>query len=191
MVKTAVVFIADGSEEIEALSPVDYLRRAGVDVTLVSVGTSARTVVCSHKVSVNADFTLDAYLDSHGELPDAVVVPGGMPGAEHIAAAVRAVSFVAEMHRAGRLVCSICASPAVVLPATGALEGKTWTCYPQMEGRAQKYLGGYKAGVPFVHDGNLITGRGPGAAEEFSMEIVRSLVGEEIARKVKEGSLQR
>lgn len=189
--KTAVVFIADGSEEIEALTPVDYLRRAGVEVALVAAGTSARTVVCSHKVSVNADFTLEAYLSSSRELPDAVVVPGGMPGAENIASDTRAVSFISEMQRNGRLVCSICASPAVVLPATGALDGKAWTCYPGMEARAEKYLGSHRNDAPFVHDGNLITGRGPGAAEEFSMEIVRTLAGEETARKVKEGSLQR
>jgi hypothetical protein len=82
IMKKAVVFIADGSEEIETLTPVDYLRRAGVEVSLVSVGTAGRTVGMAHGVSVNADVTLETYLsDSGNALPDAVVIPGGMPGA--------------------------------------------------------------------------------------------------------------
>lgn len=190
--KSAVVFIADGSEEIETLTPVDYLRRAGVEVKLVSVGSNSRTVTCSRNVSINADITLDAYLSSCGSsLPDAVVVPGGMPGAKNIAECRSAISFINAMDAEKKLVCSMCASPALVLSRTTALNGKKWTCYPDMESNAGENQKNHVAGVPFVHDSNLITGRGPGTAEEFSMEIVKTLAGEDTWKKVKASSIQR
>ncbi len=188
----AVVFIADGSEEIEMITPVDYLRRAGVEVALCSVGSSDRTVTCSHGVRVTADFTLEEYTKSFpNEKPDAVVVPGGMPGATNIASCKRAISFLQEQNDAGRLVCAICAAPAVVLGKTEILKGKKWTCYPEMEKEAPDFAETHCASVPFVHDKNLITGRGPGAAEEFSMEIVKTLAGSEVAQKIRRGSVQR
>lgn len=187
--KKAVVYIANGSEEVETLSPVDYLRRAGVEVVLVAVADE-KTVVCSHKVSINSDMTLKEYL-ALDELPDAVVVPGGMPGSTNIADNTGAVDFVKRMNESGKLVCAICAAPAVVLPKTGALVGKKWTCYPNMENEAPEYAGNHINNQPFVHCDNLITGRGPGAAEEFSMEIVKTLMGEEVAAKIKAGSVQR
>lgn len=190
--KKAVVFIADGSEEIETLTPVDYLRRAGIDVTLVSVGSDSRTVICSHKVSVNADITLDAFLSSCGDvLPDAVVVPGGMPGTRNIASCMSVLSFIDAMEKEKKLICAICAAPALVLSKTKALPGKKWTCYPDMESEAGEEVKNYISKVPFVHDGNLITGSGPGAAEEFSMEIVKTLAGEAAWNKVKTSSQQR
>lgn len=190
--KSALVFVTDGTEEVEAVSPIDYLRRAEVSVTVVSVGTASRTVTMSRKVSVNADITLESYLSAQsGGLPDAVIVPGGMPGASNIAASKSAVALLEEMFRAGKLVCAICASPALVLSKTSALEGRNWTCYPGMEGNASGFASGYKADKPFVHDGNVITGRGPGAAEEFSLEIVRTLCGQDVADKVSKGALLR
>ena len=190
--KNVLVFIADGSEEIEALSPIDYLRRAGLSVSVVSVGTASRTVTMAHKVSVNADITLESYLSSAADsLPDAVVVPGGMPGAANIAASRSAVALLEACCRAGKLVCAICAAPALVLSKTSALEGKSWTCYPGMEGNAAAFSAGHREGVPFVHDGNVITGRGPGAAEEFSMEIVKTLCGQEAFDTIRKGALLR
>ena len=205
--KKALVFIADGSEEIETLTPVDYLRRAGVEVTLAAVTGcnvlsdseegAAYVAQCSHGVSVIADaHVMDFFDDVTGKLdesllPDAVVVPGGMPGSTNIASCREVVELVSAMNKAGRLVCAICAAPSVVLPLTGALEGKKWTCYPGMEERAKEYASGYVSGLPFVHDSNLITGRGPGAAEEFSMEIVSALCGKEKALEIKTGSCQR
>lgn len=187
--KKAVVFIADGTEEIEVITPVDYLRRAAVQVTLVSVSQS-RTVTASHGVSINADMTLESYLSAGEELPDAVVVPGGMPGTTNIAECRAAVDFVSQMNDAGKLVCAICAAPGLVLPLTGALKGKSWTCYPGCEEKAGEFVKTHKDEA-FVHDANLITGRGPGAAEQFSMEIVRTLTGDAIFTKIKEGSMQR
>ncbi|MBP5438093.1 MAG: DJ-1/PfpI family protein [Treponema sp.] len=186
--KKAVVFIADGTEEIEVITPVDYLRRAAVQVTLVSVSQS-RTVTAAHGVSINADMTLESYLSAGEELPDAVVVPGGA-GTKNIAACRTAVDFVTQMDKAGKLVCAICAAPGLVLPLTGALKGKAWTCYPGCEENAGEFVK-TRRDEAFVHDANLITGRGPGAAEQFSMEIVRTLTGDAIFTKIKEGSMQR
>ena len=114
-----------------------------------------------------------------------------MPGSTNIAENAKAVDFVRKMNDSGKLVCAICAAPAVVLPKTGALAGKKWTCYPQMEDSATDFVGNHVDSVPFVHCENLITGRGPGAAEEFSMEIVRTLAGADVAAKIKAGSVQR
>ncbi len=186
--KRAVVFITDGSEEIETLSPVDYLRRAKVDVTLVAVSNN-KTVKCSRGVTVTADKTI-AELDLN-DLPDAVVVPGGMPGTKVLAGDKTVVETVKKMNAEGRLVCAICAAPALVLPQTGVLDGKEWTCYPGMENEAAAFKSKYVSGKAFVKSGNLITGRGPGAAEEFSMEIVKSLMGEAVYSQVKADAQQR
>lgn len=190
--KNVVVFIADGSEEVETLTPVDYLRRAGLDVTLVSVGTESRTVTCSHKVCVTADITLEAYLSSCGDtLPDAVIVPGGMPGTKNIAACASAISFINAMDAENKLVCAICAAPALVLSKTTALKDKKWTCFTDMESNAGEFQKNFIAGKPFVHDANVITGRGAGTAEEFAMEIVKTLAGEETWQRIKTSTLQR
>ncbi|MBR1912827.1 MAG: DJ-1/PfpI family protein [Treponema sp.] len=190
--KNVVIFIADGSEEVETLTPVDYLRRAGLDVTLVSVGTQSRTVTCSHKVCITADITLEAYLSGCGGiLPDAVVVPGGMPGTKNIAASASAITFINAMDAEKKLICAICAAPALVLSKTTALQGRKWTCFTDMESDAGVFQKTFVGGTPFVHDANVITGRGAGAAEEFAMEIVKTLAGEEIWRKIKTSTLQR
>lgn len=190
--KKVVVYLADGFEEIEALSPIDYLRRAGAEVTVVSISKSGRSVDGAHGITVNADMTFDAYLSSIGDvLPDAVVVPGGMPGASNIAANDKAITFINVMKENNKLVCAICASPAIVLSKTSALEGKKWTCYPGMHDNAKDYVNLHVEDVPFVHDENLITGRGPGAAEQFSMEIVRTLFGEDVAKKVSSAACMR
>ena len=186
--KSAVVFIADGSEEIETITPVDYLRRAKVDVTLVAVSKD-KTVKCSRGVSFTADKTISE-LDLNA-LPDAVVVPGGMPGTNVLAGDKTVMDVVKRMNEEGRLVCAICAAPALVLPQTGALDGKEWTCYPGMEAQVPAYKSKYVSGKPYVKSGNLITGRGPGAAEEFSMEIVKSLMGDAVYSQVKADAQQR
>lgn len=198
MAKKAIVFFAEGTEEIEALTPVDYLRRAGVEVTLAAVGGSEELcfVRGSHGITVGTDSTAAALAkeaeNASGAFPfDAVIVPGGLPGSTNIASDADACAIIRRMNADGRLVCAICAAPAVVLPATGALDGKAWTCYPGMESEAPAYISACKAGAPFVHDANLITGRGPGAAEEWAMEIVRTLCGADVAQKVHDISMQR
>lgn len=194
MEKNVLVFLADGFEEIEALTPVDYLRRAGVNVILAATRTSSRNVKGAHEVTVLADITLDSYLASVGsKLPDAVVVPGGMPGALNISNCNQALSLIDAMVENKKIVAAICAAPALVLSKTKALEGKKWTCYPNMETEkdAQKFACNHLSDIPFVKDGLFLTGRGPGAAEQFSMELVNMLCGTEIADKIKKASVQR
>lgn len=194
MEKNVLVFLADGFEEIEALSPVDYLRRSGVNVILAATRTSSRNVKGAHGITVLADITLDSYLASIGDkLPDAVVVPGGMPGALNISNCNQALSFIDVMIENKKIVAAICAAPSLVLSKTKALEGKKWTCYPNMETEkdAQKFSSNHISDVPFVKDDLLLTGRGPGAAEQFSMELVSMLCGKETADKIKKAAVQR
>lgn len=188
--KKVVVLIAQGFEEIEALSPVDYLRRAKADVVLAATATEGKTVTASHKVSVNCDTTLDEVL-GEATLPDAVVIPGGLPGATNIAGCKAALTFIERMFDAGKIVAAICASPALVLGKTKVLQGKDWTCYPQMEENVSPELQKRHKTAPFVTDGNVVTARGAGAAEQFSMELVRLLCGESERDRIAKATVQR
>ena len=194
--KTAAVFFADGFEEIEALSPVDYLRRAGVNVLTVAVPSPTTkdkyVVTSSHKVPMIMDLTLDEYIAEYGKsLPDCVVLPGGSTGADNLAATPKLLSHLEACYNSGKLTAAICASPAVVFGKTNILKDKKWTCYPGMEDCAKAdYLPGYSNKV-FITDGNLVTSRGPGASEQFAMELVKLLVNEETAKKIHDGTQQR
>ena len=194
--KTAAVFFADGFEDIEALSPVDYLRRAGVEVITVGVKgmpfNDTMIVTSSHNVPMIMDMSLDTYMKKFGaSIPDCVVCPGGGKGAINLSECHALLEHLEKAWDAGRLVAAICAAPAVVLGKTKIPAGKKWTCYPDMEGESKpEYQNGYSNKV-FITDGNLVTSRGPGAAEEFAMELVRILAGEEVYRKVHDGAQQR
>ena len=191
-----LVLLADGFEEVEALTPVDYLRRAGVEVTTVSIPSPTTKdeliVTSSHKIQVIADTTLKAYLSKYGEnVPDLVFCPGGSVGAENLSNCKELLAHLEKCFDNGKFVSAICASPAVVLGKTKIPEGKKWTCYPGMHKESKEnYQNGYEDKV-FVTDGNLITARGAGAAEEFSIELIRLLCGAEAAKKVHDGTIQR
>lgn len=189
--KKVVVLLANGFEEVEALTPVDYLRRVGVEVTVLAVGTSSRTVEGARKISVNADMTLEAYVSACAELPDAIIVPGGMPGTVNLSKSIQTLSLIDQMYDGGKLVCAICAAPALVLSKTKVLAGRKWTCYPGMDSDAPEYAEKHVADVPFVTDGNVVTSRGAGTAEEFAMEIVGILCGEETKEKLRVQTVQR
>lgn len=202
-----VVFLASGFEEIEALSPVDYLRRAKQDVILVALpvaGNFGRLVTSSHNVTLQADKTFEEFTAEIGsDLPDAVFVPGGMPGSKNVAAFAPALDFIKKMFEQRKLVAAICAAPVVVLAKTGVLAGKRYTCFPGMNENLAEYCGGddvvavamegakHCPDEPFVVDGNVITGRGAGAAEQFAMAMVEYLCGAETAAKIKEATVQR
>ena len=194
--KTAAVFFADGFEDIEALSPVDYLRRAGVDVTTVAVPSKSMNgkhiVTSSHNVRMIMDMTLEEYLERFGDnIPDCVVCPGGSVGADNLADCKQLLSHLENAWREDKIVAAICAAPAVVLGKTFIPEGKKWTCYPGMQSASNpSYVKNYSNKV-FITDGNLVTARGPGAAEEFSMELVKILAGDEVYKKIHSGSQQR
>ena len=192
----AAVFFADGFEDIEALSPVDYMRRAGIEVITVGVkGTpfnATMIVTSSHKVPMIMDTTLDAFLKDYAdELVDCVVCPGGGLGAQNLSQDEKLLAYLEKCNEKKKLVAALCASPAVVLGKTNILINKKWTCYPGMQDNEKpEYLGDYSNQV-FITDGNLVTGRGPGASEQFAMELVRILAGQETYEKIHTGSCQR
>ncbi|MCH5290894.1 MAG: DJ-1/PfpI family protein, partial [Treponema sp.] len=133
--RTVAVLLAPGFEEIEAITVIDYLRRAEIGVTTVAVpadGAEGTTVTGSHGIPVVADTTLAAYRAAR-TVPDAIYSPGGMPGAANIGANADALDLIAAVAGAGKLVAALCAAPVVVLAKTGLLAGRRYTCYPGME----------------------------------------------------------
>lgn len=174
MAKTAFVPIADGSEEIEACTIIDVLRRAGVQVTVA--GVRVRQITASRGVVLVADKTV---ADCEGEVFDAIVLPGGMPGAEHLRDCEPLIAMLKAQQAAGRLYAAICAAPAVVLTPHGLLEGKTATGYPSMLDQLPE-----ASTERVVVDGNCVTSQGPGTAMAFAVELVRQLCGEAKAEEV-------
>lgn len=183
--KKACVLLAEGFEEVEAVTPIDYLRRAGIEVTIFGVGTmSARG---SHGIAIAADEALDA--DKATRRFDAVIVPGGMPGATHLAESRDVVALIQRHFAAGLIVAAICAAPAVVLHgACGILAGKRFTGFPGTEAQVK---GGLPVDERVVVEGNLITSKGAGSAGEFSIAIIAALLGDEAARTIAERVLLR
>jgi 4-methyl-5(b-hydroxyethyl)-thiazole monophosphate biosynthesis len=193
MAKKALVLLADGFEEVEAITPVDYLRRAGIEVTLAAIGRS-QTVMGSHSIPVAADTTLAELAEraqkklNDASVYDAVVVPGGGTGAANLAASRETGAILKEMAASGKWVCAICASPAVVFAPLGILAGKKFTCYPGLEKevRAESAAAGARWSEDrVVIDGNIITSRSAGTAGEFSAAIISKLVSEEAAGDLK------
>ncbi|MDR0496612.1 MAG: DJ-1/PfpI family protein [Treponema sp.] len=183
MAKNVIVLLAEGFEEVEAITPIDYLRRAGIEVTVASIGKEL-AVTGSHGIKVTADICLDSFLDpgtQNLEVCDGVVVPGGLPGADNLAASKATGAFLKEMAVSGKLVSAICASPARVLAPLGLLEGKKFTCYP---GEEAKVSNAEWKQDRVVVDGNVITSRGAGTAGEFACAIVDRLLGEGEGKKI-------
>lgn len=178
-----IVFLAAGFEEVEALTVVDYLRRVNpIKVDMVAIGDSLQ--VCgSHQIEVKADKHIDelANLDAY----EAVIIPGGMPGAANLRDDQRVVKIVREMHDAGKLVAAICAGP-IVLEKAKIIDGKKVTSYPGFEKDLPNSIYLQDA---VVKDGNLITSRGPGKAVDFALEIVTVLVGVKEAETLRKNIL--
>jgi len=181
--KKAVVLLAEGFEEVEALTPVDYLRRAGVEVR--TLGVAGSTVRGGHGIAVQADIELSKLeVSKLTEEADCVVVPGGGKGAENLAASPAAVELIKRQFASGKLVAAICAAPAVVLHgACGILKGRRFTGFP---GTEKNVVGATFSEDRVVEDGNLITSRSAGCAGEFSRAIVKALVGEKAADELAE-----
>ena len=175
-----VIFLADGFEEVEAITPADYLRRAGIEVILAGVGTDTPTG--SRGISVVADI---AVTDLNG-IPDGIVLPGGMPGSRNLAASEHVARLSREVMRTGGLVASICAAPALALGSFGLLKGRSYTCYPGFE---EHVSDGDFSDERVVVDGNLITSRVVGTAGDFSLALIRYLTGDEAAEKIAEAVL--
>ena len=178
--KKVYVFLADGFEDVEALIPVDVLRRGGVDVTTVSI-SDFPLVTSAHGVNIEADIMFE-----QGDFSDAdlIFLPGGMPGASNLFAHKGVCKVVVDQFAAGRKVAAICAAPGVVLGQLGILEGKKATCYPGFE----QMLDGatYTADLVTV-DGNVTTAEGPAAAFPFAYELLAQLVDKKTADQIAEG----
>jgi len=167
------VFLADGFEEVEALVPVDMLRRAGAEVK--TVGVTGKVVTSSHNVPVTADITKEEIsLNSSLEL---IVLPGGMPGSNNLEAdetVQKAINYCTENDI---FVSAICAAPKI-LGHKGLLKGRKATCFPGFE---NDLIGAELTGLPAVRDGKFITGKGAGAAFTFGAEMLKALYGTEKA----------
>ena len=169
------VLLAEGFEEIEALEPVDIMRRAGLEVA--TVGIAGKTVRGSHGISVNADMELDGV--DPGKM-DVLVLPGG-PGHELLDASNEVHYLINTAHANGKYIAAICAAPSVI-GKKGLLRDKNATCFPGYE----DYLYGAKiTDEKAVVDGKFITARGAGAAAEFGFAIVTELCGAEAAQKLR------
>lgn len=177
------IFLADGFEEIEALSTIDILRRAGLDVKSVTINEH-RTVTGAHNVKVEADMTFkEADFDS----TDWMILPGGMPGASNLHN-FRALGELLRIHSAKGRIAAICAAPAVVLAPLGLLDGRHATCYPGFEDALT--LGGAEhKDERVVIDGNIVTANGPSSAFLFALTIVSLTLGHQAAENVATGML--
>ncbi len=171
-------FLADGFEELEAIAPIDMLKRAGLEV--VTVGVTGETVTGSHNIRFVPDCVIDDItLD---DSVDAVILPGGLPGAtnlENSAAVQRAIDFAAENDK---LVCAICAAPQI-LGHKGLLKGRSAIAYPGFE---KELTGADISSEYVVRDGNFITAKGAGVAVEFGLEIVSALVSSDKAGQIRQ-----
>ena len=171
------LFLAEGFEEIEALTPVDILRRGKVN--LKTVGVTGKNVTGSHGITVTADMTIDE-LDDLSDA-QAVILPGGMPGTLNLEADKRVISAIKYCVENNRFVAAICAAPSI-LGHLGVLDGKRATAFPGFE----KDLIGAEFYNDFVaHDGNIITAKGMGVSVEFGLEILAAIKDTETANNVR------
>lgn len=175
------VFLADGFEDIEALAPIDILRRGGMDVVTVSV-MDYQLVESAHGVSVMAD----ALFDDVASFSDAdlLVLPGGMPGAANLYNHAGLRQVLLDQQEREERIAAICASPGVVLAPLGILSGKRATCYPGFE---QTLEGATYTGDLCTVDGNVTTGEGPAAAFPFAYELLSQLKDADTAQQVAAG----
>lgn len=171
------IFMANGCEEIEGLTVVDIVRRAGLDITMISISGS-REVTSSHNVTFLADAIKNDV--DYNEF-EGIILPGGMPGTLNLGADETVVQVIRQFARERKLVAAICAAPSI-LGQEHILEGKNATCHPGFE---DKLLGAVWKKEPVVVDGNIITSRGMGTAIDFGLEIVRYFTDEGTVEKLK------
>lgn len=181
-----LIALAQGCEEIEAVTVIDLLRRAGI--TVVSASLDGAPVNASRGTVLLADTTLDSALQQSLDTPfDMIVLPGGMPGSEHLKNDARIIRHLQQMAAAGQYIAAICAAP-MALHAAGVLEDKRATSFPgvldQLPG-SHIYLED-----AVVVDGNIITSRGPGTAMDFALKLIELLLGKPQRNQV-EDQLQR
>lgn len=173
------IILGKGFEEVEAVAPMDILRRGGVDAAFAGIG--GKTVSGTHSIQITADTTVEK-IDL--AKTDMLIIPGGMGGVESIEGSKAAMELVKKAYEKGIPLGAICAGPRV-LGRVGALKGKHAVCYPGMDSQ----MGGALIDNSRMActDGNIVTGRGPGAAISFGLEVLKFLRGEKAAEQVAEG----
>ncbi len=181
MPKRALLILAEGFEETEAIAPCDALRRSGVQVVLA--GLDSLEVKGAHGVKVKAEVLISDIKDDF----DALVLPGGGIGAKNLSASAKVTEIISSMHKKGKIIAAICASPAMVLSPTGILDGKRATGYP---GTERNFAKGVKVtGDDVVCDGNILTSKGPGTALHFGIKLAELLAGKETSEEIKKKML--
>ncbi|CAK7065768.1 DJ-1 family glyoxalase III [Tissierella sp.] len=180
--KKVILFLAEGFEEVEALTVVDYLRRKDINVDTVSI-TEDNEVKGAHEIVVLADKTINDIKDIDDY--DAVIIPGGLPGATNLRDNDKVIDVVKKINENGKLTAAICAGP-IVLERAGIIKDKEITSYPGFEDDLKN---GVYIEKNVVRDGNIITARGPALAVDFAIEIIRYLLGEEKAEELKKDIL--
>ncbi len=174
--KKVYVFLAEGFEEMEAVTPVDLLRRVNVDAKFVSI-TGNKAVTGAHGVTYQADLLFEEIEDD----ADMLVLPGGMPGTTNLMAHAGLAELLVKQYDARKWVAAICAAP-MVLGALGIVMGRFATIYPGME---EYLVGAELSSDEVVLDGNVITSRAPGTAIPFALKLVEVLVSESYAEHLK------
>nr|WP_302663178.1 DJ-1 family glyoxalase III [uncultured Agathobaculum sp.] len=170
------ILLAEGFEEVEALTPVDLLRRAGIETKLV--GVTGETVCGARGISVVTDFGMDEIDLSSADM---LVLPGGMPGTTNLYADNRVTDAVRTMADADKYIAAICAAPSIILGGMGLLEGRKATCYPGMEDGMK---GAESVKTTCVTDGKFITSCGVGGALDFACALITALAGREKADEI-------
>lgn len=168
------VMLAEGFEEIEALTVVDYARRAGIEVK--TVGITGVVVTGSHGIPVTADLQPE-----ETEIPDMVVLPGGLPGTNYLNDSEYVRNTVTACLEKGGMAAAICAAPSI-FGGMGLLKGKTAICYPGFE---DQLIGATISEESVVRDGNIITAKSAGVANEFAYAIIAAFKGEEKAEEIR------
>jgi 4-methyl-5(b-hydroxyethyl)-thiazole monophosphate biosynthesis len=179
--KRVLVPLAEGFEELEAVTIIDVLRRAGIDVVIAALGESP--VAGSHGIRIAADTPLGALAEQQFDM---IAMPGGMPGADHLRKDARIAELIHRLRGQGKPVAAICAAP-MVLAAAGVLDGRRATSYPGFLKDAQQTT---VVDESVVIDGGIITSRGPGTALDFALALVEELAGGDVRNEV-EAALQR
>lgn len=170
------IFLADGFEEIEGLTVVDILRRAGIDISMISIN-GKKKVTGAHEIALDTD---EDIVQCDPDKLDMLVLPGGMPGTTNLAACEKLTEALKKADQEKRGIAAICAAPSV-LGDLGFLKGKKAVCYPGFESRL---TGAEVLAVPVVTDGHITTSRGMGTAIAFALELTKRLKDEETAKQV-------
>lgn len=176
--KRVFALIANGSEETECLVVVDLLKRAGIDVPLVSIHEE-KEIISSHNIKIIADNCIKDVIFSDY---DGIFIPGGMPGSEYISSNKVVINALKTADEENKIIAAICAAPGVVLGRHGLLKGRKATCYPGFE---KELVNDTYVDVGVIKDGNIITSRGLGYALDLGLEIIKTLLGEEEAKRIK------